>query len=423
MVHDRLRQMALRLLADCDARSPGHSFARPVEPTVAQAYELQGEVARLREQRGEKVVGYKVGCTSRPIQLQFSVQEPIFGRLWGTECHPSGAHLSSARYANLAVEGEMAVRLSRDLPSEPLSAQECRKAIAEVFPVIELHHYVVPGAWPAGQWLIASNAMHAGFVLAEAVTRCSGLANFAHSASIRINEVVVGAVADAASLSLPIESLRWLAGRLTQFGLRLCKGQVILTGSPMKLYPVAPGSRFRLVSRYYGAGYHTEEMHRSQAGAILARPVRDKGTLGVGRCVRGQQVLQDLRVDRLEQVQIAAGFQGAQAIFRRAEARHGYQQRACLGRALTNALGDLEAIHARHGDVQQDDVGLESRDGFEGGGTIVRHAGFVAPQPQQQGRGRTHVLRVIDHQDTQRADRRSPLHGIPRFTTLRCRWR
>ena len=100
--------------------------------------------------------------------MQLGVKEPIFGRLFDTECHPSGVHLSSARYANLAVEGEMAVRLSKDLPSEPLSAEECREAIAEVFPVIELHHYVLPAAWPPGQWLIASNGMHAGFVIAEA---------------------------------------------------------------------------------------------------------------------------------------------------------------------------------------------------------------------------------------------------------------
>jgi len=181
------------------------------------------------------------------------VKEPIFGRLFDTECHASGAHLSSARFANLAVEGEMAVRLSKDLPCEPLSAEECREAIAEVFPVIELHHYVLPGAWPPGQWLIASNGMHAGLVSAEADTRCSGLANFAHNLSIRINEVAVGAVEGAASLTCPIESLRWLAGRLARFGLQLCKGQVILTGSPMKLYPVAPGSRIVVEAPPLGA--------------------------------------------------------------------------------------------------------------------------------------------------------------------------
>jgi 2-keto-4-pentenoate hydratase len=211
---DAVQELARQMLADYDARTPGQLCGEPLDLTTVQAYALQAEIARLRVERGERVIGYKVGCTSRPIQVQLGVKEPIFGRLWGTECHPSGVHLSSARYANLAVEGEMAVRLSKDLPSEPFSAEECRKAIAEVFPVIELHHYVLPGAWPAGQWLIASNGMHAGFVTAEAQTRCSGLANFAHSLSIRINEVVVGAVEDAASLTCPIESLRWLAGRL-----------------------------------------------------------------------------------------------------------------------------------------------------------------------------------------------------------------
>lgn len=252
MVAD-FQELAERILADYDARTPGQFLAEPLDLTTAQAYALQAEIARLREQRGEKVFGYKVGCKSRPIQVQLAVEEPIFGRLFDTECHPSGARLSFARYANLAVEGEMAVRLSKDLPVGPLTPGDCREAIAEVFPVVELHHYVLPGAWPPGQWLIASNGMHAGFVDAEVQTRCSGLANVAHSLSIRINEVVVGAVEDAASLTGAIESLRWLAGRLAQCGLRLCKGQVILTGSPMKLYPVSPGSRIVVEAPPLGA--------------------------------------------------------------------------------------------------------------------------------------------------------------------------
>jgi 2-keto-4-pentenoate hydratase len=250
---DAAPEMPLRMLADYDARTPGQSLGEPLDLTTAQAYALAAEVARLREERGEKVIGYKVGCTSKLIQAQLGVNEPIFGRLFDTECHPSGVYLSSPRYANLAVEGEMAVRLSKDLPLEPFSAEECRGAIAEVFPVIELHHYVLPGGWPAAQWLIASNGLHAGFVSAEAQTRCSGFATFPHSLTIRINEVVVGAIEDAASLTFPVESLRWLAGRLARFGLQLCEGEVILTGSPMKLYPVSPGSRIVVEAPPLGA--------------------------------------------------------------------------------------------------------------------------------------------------------------------------
>jgi 2-keto-4-pentenoate hydratase len=239
-----LQELARKILADNDARTPGRLSAEPLDLTTAQAYAVQAEITRLREQRGENILGYKVGCTSRAIQAQLGVDEPIFGRLFDTESHPPGAHLSAARYANLAVEGEIAVRLSNNLPCEPLSADEYRQAIAEVFPVIELHHYVLPSTWPPGRWLIASGGMHAGFVFAEPETRPKSSEHSARSLSVRINDVVVGNDDDAAALrDRTIESLRWLAGRLARFGLRLCKGQVILTGSPMNLFPVIPGSR------------------------------------------------------------------------------------------------------------------------------------------------------------------------------------
>ena len=141
---DDIRLLAVRQLADYDARTPGQLFSQPVHLTIPQAYALQTEVVRLREQRGEKVIGYKVGCTSRVIQSQLGIDQPIFGRLFATECFRSGVRLSYASYANLAIEGELAVRLARDLSSSPPSEQECLEAIDSVFPVIELHHYVLP---------------------------------------------------------------------------------------------------------------------------------------------------------------------------------------------------------------------------------------------------------------------------------------
>ena len=72
------------LLDDLDDRQPGRSFAPPEGLTTTQAYALQREVGRLREERGENVIGYKIGCTSRAIQAQLGINEPIFGRLFDT---------------------------------------------------------------------------------------------------------------------------------------------------------------------------------------------------------------------------------------------------------------------------------------------------------------------------------------------------
>jgi 2-keto-4-pentenoate hydratase len=71
------------------------------------------------------------------------------------------------RDANLAVEGELALRLSKDLAGSPSTEEDCLDAISAVFPVIELHHYVLHQARSPGPELIAGSGMHAGFVLAE----------------------------------------------------------------------------------------------------------------------------------------------------------------------------------------------------------------------------------------------------------------
>jgi 2-keto-4-pentenoate hydratase len=236
-----LHNLAHRMLANYDARTPGAGIGERFDLTADQAYELQTEITQLRERRGEAVIGYKIGCTSRPIQEQLGMSEPIFGRLFATECYRSGVQLSSLRFANLSVEGELAVRLGRDLASTDVSQEACLEAIEAVFPVIELHHYVIPSTVSRGPWLIASGGMHAGFVLAETESRSPGLAPFARGLRVQIDEVVVGAIDDAASLVCPVESLHWLATRLANLGQRLYRGQIVLTGSPLNLYPVDSG--------------------------------------------------------------------------------------------------------------------------------------------------------------------------------------
>ncbi len=238
MAATELGHVAQDLLSDYDARTPGQRLAQTPEPTLTEAYTLQGEVAQLRACRGEKVIGYKVGCTSPAIRAQLGVAEPIFGRLFASDCFPCGVSLAQTSYANLAVEGEVAVSLARDLPETALPDQDWRDAIAAVFPVIELHHYVLHPKWSPAAWLIASNGLHAGFVLPEEPAACPQRAPAEARLRVEINGVAVG----AAPVLSPLPSLRWLASRLAACGLALTRGQIILTGSALPLYPVAAGS-------------------------------------------------------------------------------------------------------------------------------------------------------------------------------------
>jgi 2-keto-4-pentenoate hydratase len=247
-----LDELARRMLVDYDDRTPGERSGGPIGLTTAQAYALQAAIARLRERRGETVIGYKVGCTSRDIQRQLGVEETIFARLFDTGCHPCGSCLPSACYANPAIEGELAIRMSRDLPRESLTDDEYTSAIDSVFPVIELHHFVLPQDAPPLAALIASGGMHAGFVLAEKETECSGRIPQVEEFEVMIDDRLVGATREPWTMGGPAATLRWLTARLAESDLQLRRGQVILTGSPLPLFPVGPGSRIVAEARPLG---------------------------------------------------------------------------------------------------------------------------------------------------------------------------
>jgi 2-keto-4-pentenoate hydratase len=247
-----LRNLARSILRDLDARQPGRSVGLLAGLTVAQAYALQQFVSDLREQRGESVIGYKLGCTSPAIQEQLGIGQAIFARLFQTRCFPADLRLAHKGFANPAVEGELAIRLSRDLPHIPLSDEELIAAIASIFPVIELHHYVVPANGHTAASLIASGGMHAGLVLADRETKCDG-----HVPAIRELEVVIdgraaGRTGAPWTMGGPAATLRFLSVQLAGWGLSLRRGQVILAGSALPLYMVGPGTRIVVEARPLG---------------------------------------------------------------------------------------------------------------------------------------------------------------------------
>jgi 2-keto-4-pentenoate hydratase len=259
MDRDDLAAWARHWLDDHDALRPWRTFAPPAGMTTEQAYALQGEVARRREDRGERIIGYKIGCTSRAIQDQLGIREPIFARVFDTGFFAAGSRLGHARFANLAIEGELAIRLSRDLPHGPLSDEESIEALASVFPVIELHHYVLPAGEPSVAALIASGGMHAGLVLADQETAAPGRVPMVSELEVAIDDDLAGMTTDPWTMGGPAATLRWLAARLADWDLSLRRGQVILTGSALPLFPVRPGSRVIAEARPLGRSSVTIE--------------------------------------------------------------------------------------------------------------------------------------------------------------------
>jgi 2-keto-4-pentenoate hydratase len=82
---------------------------------LRQAYELHGAVSALRVAGGDRVIGYKVGCIGAGTAAQFGMIGPIRGYLYESEARRNGERLSAAAFAELAIEGEMALRIGEDV--------------------------------------------------------------------------------------------------------------------------------------------------------------------------------------------------------------------------------------------------------------------------------------------------------------------
>ena len=232
---DIVRAAERRLLCfDGRVPDPDAVVADPEE-----GYAVQAEVARLRQERGETVIGYKVGSTSPATQRQLGLDGPIFGRLFEGERWPSGVVLARDRFLQLAFEGELAVRLGGELPEEPDPAAVLASVDA-VFAVIELHHFPYRERGPSGAELIASNGVHAGHVFADAGV--AALDDGDASLAIEIDGSEVAAVSGPELTGTVASSLAWLARELPARGERLQPGQTVLCGTVAPLLP-APDAR------------------------------------------------------------------------------------------------------------------------------------------------------------------------------------
>ncbi len=265
-----LRCLAVRMLADYDAGQPNALFAERDRDwlRLEDAYALQRAVAALRRARGERCVGYKVGCVSPAIQKQLGLRQPVRGYLWASERYQSGACLEPARYVHLAIEGELALQLCR-VPSSRMLEENLFDCIERCFPVLELHQAVFRGRVPTSQELIAGNAMHAGFVVptdeaaANPVTAAGHTFDQLRGGEIRIE--LDGQSVETKSVNElpggPLGSLRWLVASLEQDRETLPPDALVLTGSPGQLIPVRPGSKVSV----YGAGQKLEILIRPGA--------------------------------------------------------------------------------------------------------------------------------------------------------------
>jgi 2-keto-4-pentenoate hydratase len=228
-----LRALATRQWHDYQNHTPGTYFGEgQCALSLDQAYAVQIEVTRLRCEMGDAVAGYKVGCIGPGMAEQFGMIGPIHALLFRSELRACGDTLDYGAYVNLAIEGEMAVRIGAD------------GTIATAFPVIELHHFVFRGSPKTLAELVANNGINAGAVISrDEISMPLDRWQAARTMTIAVNGFGIDSGELWAMPGGAVEAVRWLQEDLNRHGTRLVPGDLVLTGTPLGLHAVRPGDR------------------------------------------------------------------------------------------------------------------------------------------------------------------------------------
>lgn len=229
-----------------EARAQRRTIARVSETHgiagLAQAYQVAeiNTAARLAEPR-RRVVGLKVGLTSKAVQQQLGVDQPDFGVLFDDMEHLDGDTIPMARLIQPKVEAEVALVVGADLAGETLSWSEFLRGLAYALPALEIVDSVIQDWKITLVDTVADNASSALYVLGNQPVDVGRLDLGALGMQMAINGQTVSVGTGAACLGHPLRAAYWLARTMAARGQSLKAGQVILSGALGPMVPLQAG--------------------------------------------------------------------------------------------------------------------------------------------------------------------------------------
>lgn len=202
-------------------------------------------VAELNTQAGlaagRRIVGLKVGLTSKAVQTQLGVDQPDFGVLFDDMEYLNAQDIPMARLTQPKVEAEVAFVVGRDLITRSPSYAEFLTVLDCALPALEIVDSAITDWKISLVDTVADNASSALYVLGDQPVPLGQLSLGELGMSMTRNGQVVSVGTGAACLGHPLRAAYWLARTMAARGQGLKAGQVILSGALGPMVPVAAG--------------------------------------------------------------------------------------------------------------------------------------------------------------------------------------
>jgi 2-oxopent-4-enoate/cis-2-oxohex-4-enoate hydratase len=215
--------------------------------TIDDAYHISMHLVNRRLDAGEKIIGKKIGATSKAVQQMLNMNQPDFGYLTDKMVYSNGAEMPiSEQLIQPRAEGEIAFILKKDLTGPGVTNIDVLLATECVVPCFEVVDSRIQDWRVKVQDTVADNASCGLLVLGDNPVSPKGLDLYSCGMVVEKNGQIVSTGAGAAALGSPLTSVAWLANAMGQYGITLKAGEIILSGSLVPLEPVEAGDTMRV---------------------------------------------------------------------------------------------------------------------------------------------------------------------------------
>src|SRR5690625_4298538 len=199
--------------------------------TVEDAYHVQLETVKLKEEQGKRVIGKKVGLTSKAMQEMLNVDEPDYGHLFDDMKVNNGGVVNTKMMIAPKVEAEIGFMLKEDLKGPNITFLDVIMATDYVVPTLEIIDSRIADWKIKLVDTVADNGSSAKVVVGDESKNLEEINLRTNGMNLKKNKEMVATGSGSAALGHPAEAIAWLANKLSEFDITLKKGELILPGA------------------------------------------------------------------------------------------------------------------------------------------------------------------------------------------------
>jgi 2-oxo-hept-3-ene-1,7-dioate hydratase len=242
MLSDADRKKAADILMDAEKNHKQAVQLSTAFPNIRleDSYAISTEVANRRIAAGAKLIGHKVGLTSKAMQRSSQIDEPDYGYLFDYMMIPDGTKIAHATYCRPRIEVELAFVLGKQLKGPGVGLTDVLRATEYVVPALEIVDARVQDPRKITD-TVADNGAAAGIVVGgRPVGPMDVDLRWIGGIMYKNSEIEETGLA-AGVLGHPALGVSWLANKLGEHGTTLEPGHIILAGSFTRVVFAAKG--------------------------------------------------------------------------------------------------------------------------------------------------------------------------------------